>query len=82
MGLWALREVINHPGTADSVGTQPDLSDPVNLGVDEGLISGTLASADFRDMLHLPNVHSSEYASVKATISSMVQIGSVAGAGL
>ncbi|KAL6251367.1 hypothetical protein RBB50_001576 [Rhinocladiella similis] len=51
-------------------------------GVDEGLISGTLASADFRDMLHLPNVHSSEYASVKATISSMVQIGSVAGAGL
>lgn len=51
-------------------------------GVDEGLISGTLDSADFRDLLHLPNVDSPEYAEVKATISSMVSIGSVAGAGL
>ncbi|RAO72788.1 uncharacterized protein BHQ10_008800 [Talaromyces amestolkiae] len=51
-------------------------------GIDEGLISGTLDSAAFRNVLHLPNVNSSEYAQVKATISSMVSIGSVAGAGL
>lgn len=51
-------------------------------GVDEGLISGTLASSNFRDLLNLPDVESAEYADIKATIASMVQIGSVAGAGL
>lgn len=51
-------------------------------GVDEGLISGTLDSAAFRDLLNLPGVKTLEYAETKATISSMVSIGSVAGAGL
>lgn len=51
-------------------------------GLDEGLISGTLASADFRNTLHLPDTSTPEYANIKATIASMVQIGSVAGAGL
>lgn len=51
-------------------------------GLDEGLISGTLASVDFRNSLHLPPTDSPEYADIKATISSMVQIGSVGGAGL
>ncbi|KFY36465.1 hypothetical protein V494_05029, partial [Pseudogymnoascus sp. VKM F-4513 (FW-928)] len=51
-------------------------------GVDEGLISGTLSSANFRDLLDLPGLETPEYATVKANISSMVQIGSVAGAGL
>lgn len=51
-------------------------------GLDEGLISGTLASVDFRESLNLPPVGSAEYASIQATISSMVQIGSVGGAGL
>lgn len=51
-------------------------------GIDEGLISGTLASKDFRHLLGLPGANTAEYASVKATISSMVQIGSVGGAGL
>lgn len=51
-------------------------------GLDEGLISGTLASVDFRTSLHLPPVDSKEYADVQATISSTVQLGSVGGAGL
>ena len=51
-------------------------------GVDEGSISGTLDSADFMNLLHLPNVDSPEYAEVKATISSTVSIGSIAGTGL
>lgn len=51
-------------------------------GVDEGLISGTLDSADVRNLLHLFNVDSPEYAEVKVTISSTVSIGSVAGTGL
>lgn len=50
-------------------------------GLDEGLISGTLAPWDFRDLLHLPPVDSVEYANVQATISS-IQIGSVGGAAL
>lgn len=51
-------------------------------GVDEGLISGTLDSANFRNLLNLPDTNSIEYANIKANISAMVQIGSVAGAGL
>lgn len=51
-------------------------------GLDEGLISGTLASVDFRNSLDLPPIGSVEYANVQATISSMVQIGSVGGAAL
>ena len=51
-------------------------------GLDEGLISGTLASKDFRDLLSLPDPDSADFAEVKATISSMVQIGSVGGAAM
>lgn len=51
-------------------------------GVDEGLISGTLASSNFQELLHLDTLSTAEYADVKANISAMVQIGSVAGAGL
>lgn len=54
-------------------------------GVDEGLISGTLSSSHFRYKLgiHYPDqVSEAEYADIKANISAMVQIGSVAGAGL
>ncbi|KAK9318918.1 general substrate transporter [Lipomyces orientalis] len=51
-------------------------------GVDEGLISGTLASSAFRNLLRLPGINTSEYASIEATISSMVSIGSVGGAGV
>ena len=51
-------------------------------GIDEGLISGTLAAESFRNMLNLPDADSSAYAEIKATISSMVQIGSVGGAAL
>lgn len=51
-------------------------------GLDEGLISGTLASQDFRDLLNLPDPDSAAFAEVKATISSMVQIGSVGGAAM
>lgn len=51
-------------------------------GVDEGLISGTLDSADFKKLLHMPKPDTAEYANMKANISAMVQIGSVAGAAL
>lgn len=54
-------------------------------GVDEGLISGTLSSAKFRHNLGINSpdqVSDEEYANIKANISAMVQIGSVAGAGL
>lgn len=51
-------------------------------GLDEGLISGTLASVDFHNLLQLPPQDSVEYADVQATISSMVQLGSVGGAAL
>jgi hypothetical protein len=50
--------------------------------LDEGLISGTLTSVDFRNSLNLPPVGSAAYASFQATITSMVQIGGVGGAGL
>lgn len=51
-------------------------------GVDEGLISGTLASKNFRAFTGLDKLSLSEFENTKANISSMVQIGSVAGAGL
>lgn len=51
-------------------------------GIDEELINGALASKDFKNLLGLPGVNTPEYASVKATLSPMVQIGSVSGAGL
>jgi hypothetical protein len=51
-------------------------------GVDEGLISGTLDSANFKKLLNFPNADTQEFANIKGNISSMVQIGSVAGAAL
>ncbi|OBT73083.1 hypothetical protein VF21_07578 [Pseudogymnoascus sp. 05NY08] len=54
-------------------------------GVDEGLISGTLSSKHFRHNLGISypdQISEEEYANIKANISAMVQIGSVAGAGL
>jgi hypothetical protein len=51
-------------------------------GIDEGLISGTLAKADFSILLGLDVMSVSELANVKGNISAMVQIGSVGGAAL
>jgi MFS family permease len=51
-------------------------------GVDEGLISGTLASHTFKKLIGIDDLSDKEYADIQANISSMVQIGSVAGAGL
>ncbi|KFY08483.1 hypothetical protein V492_06178 [Pseudogymnoascus sp. VKM F-4246] len=55
-------------------------------GVDEGLISGTLSSEHFRRNLGIDHpsgqISEAEYANIKANVSAMVQIGSVAGAGL
>ncbi|KAH8690325.1 putative quinate permease [Talaromyces proteolyticus] len=51
-------------------------------GVDEGLISGTIDSADFRNLLNLPDTSTSAYANIKATIAAMVSLGSVAGAAM
>ena len=56
-----------------------------HIGVDEGLISGTLAKTHFRKLLGLDIMEEEDprgFADVKANISAMVQIGSVAGAGL
>lgn len=51
-------------------------------GVDEGLISGTLAKKNFIHLLGLDKMDDIELANVKANISAMVQIGSVGGAAL
>lgn len=52
------------------------------IGVDEGLISGTLAKSDFKTKLGLDLMDDAELADVKGNISAMVQIGSVGGAAL
>jgi hypothetical protein len=53
-------------------------------GVDEGLISGTLDSAQFRRNLGIGEgqISDAAFANIKGNIAAMVQIGSVAGAGL
>ncbi|KAI9054819.1 hypothetical protein LZ554_001964 [Drepanopeziza brunnea f. sp. 'monogermtubi'] len=51
-------------------------------GIDEGLISGTLAKENFRVLLGLDKMDEVELANVKGNISAMVQIGSVGGAAL
>lgn len=51
-------------------------------GIDEGLISGTLAKSDFRRLLKLDLMSDNEFNNVKGNISAMVQIGSVGGAAL
>lgn len=49
-------------------------------GVDEGLITGVFNSHSFKQSLGIDNLDDDELASVKGTVSSMVQLGSVAGA--
>lgn len=55
-------------------------------GVDEGLISGTLDSAHFRQKIGMVLIEDggslteTDFANMKANISAMVQIGSVGGA--
>ncbi|KFY22636.1 hypothetical protein V493_06452 [Pseudogymnoascus sp. VKM F-4281 (FW-2241)] len=51
-------------------------------GVDEGLISGTMDSDHFKKILGIDALSKADFANVKGNISAMVQIGSVAGAGL
>jgi len=52
------------------------------VGVDEGLISGTLQKQTFRDMLGLDDLTPTQYANTKGNMSAMVQLGSVVGAAL
>ncbi|KAG6005706.1 hypothetical protein E4U54_000290 [Claviceps lovelessii] len=49
-------------------------------GIDEGLISGAFNSADFKAAIHYASYSVVEKANIKANVSAMVQIGSVAGA--
>ncbi|KAI6087683.1 putative MFS quinate transporter [Hypoxylon rubiginosum] len=49
-------------------------------GVDEGLISGAFNSKDFQRTINLSSYTDVEKTNIKANVSSMVQIGSVAGA--
>lgn len=49
-------------------------------GIDEGLISGAFKSHDFQTTLHIDNLKGVAKANVKANVSAMVQLGSVAGA--
>jgi hypothetical protein len=43
-------------------------------GVDEGLISGTLASKNFKELIGIADLDDKEYAHIQANISSMVQV--------
>jgi hypothetical protein len=52
------------------------------IGIDEGLISGTLSKTHFIKQLGLNKMSTVELANVKGNISAMVQIGSVGGAAL
>ncbi|CAH0048466.1 unnamed protein product [Clonostachys solani] len=49
-------------------------------GVDEGLISGAFNSSDFKDAINYNSYNDVDKANIKANVSAMVQIGSVAGA--
>lgn len=49
-------------------------------GVDEGLITGVFNSHAFKLSVGIDDLPEAELASVKGTVSSMVQLGSVAGA--
>lgn len=49
-------------------------------GVDEGLISGAFNSKDFQRTIHYDQYDTVAQANIKANVSAMVQIGSVAGA--
>jgi hypothetical protein len=43
-------------------------------GVDEGLISGTLASKNFKELVGIADLDDKAYADIQANISSMVQV--------
>ncbi|KAG6007593.1 hypothetical protein E4U21_005791 [Claviceps maximensis] len=49
-------------------------------GIDEGLISGAFNSADFKTSIRYASYSVVDKANIKANVSAMVQIGSVAGA--
>jgi sugar porter (SP) family MFS transporter len=49
-------------------------------GVDEGLISGAFNSPDFQSAINYDSYSDPEKADIKANVSAMVQLGSVAGA--
>ncbi|KAM0481924.1 hypothetical protein ACHAPX_003256 [Trichoderma viride] len=49
-------------------------------GIDEGLISGAFNSANFKESIHYASYNKVDQANIKANVSAMVQIGSVAGA--
>ncbi|TQN74750.1 putative quinate permease [Colletotrichum shisoi] len=49
-------------------------------GVDEGLISGAFGSKDFQRFIHYETYSDVERTNIKANVSAMVQLGSVAGA--
>lgn len=49
-------------------------------GIDEGLISGAFNSPDFQATIRYKSYSTVEQANLKANVSAMVQIGSVAGA--
>lgn len=49
-------------------------------GIDEGLISGAFNSPDFQSTIDYKSFSAVEQANIKANVSAMVQIGSVAGA--
>lgn len=51
-------------------------------GIDEGLISGTFNQSNFQILLGIDTLDEVALANIKGNVSSMVQIGSVAGAGL
>lgn len=49
-------------------------------GIDEGLISGSFNSKDFQKSIHYDQYDEIARANIKANVSAMVQVGSVAGA--
>ncbi|KAK3942629.1 quinate permease [Diplogelasinospora grovesii] len=49
-------------------------------GIDEGLISGAFNSKDFQKTINYSSYNTVDQANIKANVSAMVQIGSVAGA--
>ncbi|PTB63142.1 general substrate transporter [Trichoderma citrinoviride] len=49
-------------------------------GIDEGLISGAFNSDNFKESIHYASYDEVDQANIKANVSAMVQIGSVAGA--
>lgn len=49
-------------------------------GVDEGLISGAFNSKHFQSTINYDSYSKTEQTNIKANVSAMVQIGSVAGA--